>query len=66
MTRHSSLALQRYSIEPRTRKLMDDIDLYVKGYRFLLFARNLPNKYRKQLLNKELDTLKTASKKSSP
>ena len=45
---------------------MDDIDLYVKGYRFLSFGRNLPNKYRKQLLDKELDTLKTASKKSSP
>ena len=38
-----------YSIEPRTRK-------YVKGYGFLLFERNLSNKYRKQLLD-------TASKK---
>ena len=27
------------------------------------FARNLSNKYRKQLLNTELDALKTASKK---
>ena len=41
-----------YSIEPRTRK-------YVRGYGFLSFAR----KYRKQLLGKELDVLKTAFKK---
>ena len=40
-----------YSIEPRTRK-------YVKGYRLLPFAR----KYKKQLLDTWLDTLKTASK----
>ena len=32
-----------YSIEPRTRK-------YVTGYEFLLFKRNLPNKYGRQLL----------------
>ena len=32
--------MQRYSIEPRTRK-------YVKGYGFLSFAR----KYKKKLLN---------------
>ena len=41
-----------YSIEPRTRK-------YVKGYGFVGFAR----KYKRQLLDKELDSLKTASKK---
>ena len=36
MTRSSSLAMQQYSIEPRTRK-------YFKGYGFLSFAR----KYKK-------------------
>ena len=33
-----------YSIEPRTRK-------YVKGYGFWPFARNLANKYGKQLVD---------------
>ena len=42
--------------EPRTRK-------YIKGYRFLLFARNLSNKYTIQLLDIGLDSLKPASKK---
>ena len=52
------------SLEPRTRK-------GIKGYGFLLFARNLSNKYRKQLLytttttKTGLDALKTASKKES-
>ena len=45
----SSLAVQHYFIEPRTRK-------YVKGYGFLSLAR----KYKKQLLNAGLDSLKTA------
>ena len=52
--------MTRYSIELRTTK-------YVKGYRFLSFARNLSNKYGKQLLNTTtktgLDALKTSSKK---
>ena len=52
MTCPSRLAMWRYSIEPRTRK-------YVKGYGLLSFAR----KYKKQLLNAGLDSLKTASKK---
>ena len=47
-----SLAMQRYSIEPRTRK-------YIKRYGFSSFAR----KYKKQLLNTGLDSLKTGSKK---
>ena len=47
-----------YSIEPRTRK-------YVKGYGFLSFARDLSNKYGKQLLDTRLDALKTASKNYS-
>ena len=51
MTPFSSLAVKSYSVEPRTRK-------YVKGYRFLLFAR----KYKKQLLETGLDSLKIASK----
>ena len=52
--------MTRYSIEPRTRK-------YIKGYGFLSFARNLFNKYGKQLLDTaikaELNALKTAFKK---
>ena len=47
--------MTRYFIEPRARK-------YVKGYGFLSVARNFSNKYRKQLLDIELDALKTASK----
>ena len=43
----------QFSIEPRTRK-------YVKGYRFLSFARKCKNK---QLLDTGLDVLRTASKK---
>ena len=46
----------RYSIEPRTRK-------YVKGYGFLLFARNLSNRYKNQLLNTGSGVLKATSKK---
>ena len=60
MTRFLSLATCRYSIEPRSRK-------YIKRYGFLSFARNLPNKYEKQLLDTaikvRLDALETASKK---
>ena len=52
MARSSSLAIRRYSTEPRTRK-------YVKEYGFLSFAR----KYRKQLLDTGIDSLKTSSKK---
>ena len=52
--------MMRYSIEPRTRK-------YVKEYGFLSRARNLFNKYGKQLLDtvtkKGIDALKSASKK---
>ena len=44
----------RYSVEPRTRK-------YIKGCGFLSFAR----KFKKQLLDTGLDSLKTASKKAS-
>ena len=44
--------MRRYSMESRIRK-------YVKGYGFLSFAR----KYKKQLLNTWLDSLKTASQK---
>ena len=57
MTRSS-----RYSIGPGTRK-------YFKGYGFLLFARNLPNKYGKHLLSTAaktvLDSLKTTSKEAA-
>ena len=45
--------MTRYSIEPGTRK-------YVKGYEFLSFVR----KYKKQLLDAGLDSLKTAFKNS--
>ena len=51
--------MTRYSIETRTRK-------YVKRYKILSFSRNFFHKYRKQLLDTGLDSLKTASKKSSP
>ena len=61
----------RYSIEPRDR-------IYVKGYGFLSFAKNigryankvaksLSNKYRQKLLDsakKFTDAIKTASKRS--
>ena len=40
--------MRRYSIELRTRK-------YVRGYRFLSFAR----KYKKQLLDTGLDAVKS-------
>ena len=60
MTGSPSLANHCCSIEPRTRK-------YIKGYGFLSFARNLFNKYGKQLLDaafkRGLNGLKTASKK---
>ena len=46
MTHSPSLAVQQYSIEPRSRK-------NVKGYGFLSFAR--------KLLDKRLDSLKTSS-----
>ena len=48
--------MMRYSIEPKVRK-------YVNGYRFLLFGKNLANKYRKKLLDTEINILKTVSKK---
>ena len=54
----------RYSIEPKDR-------IYVKGYGFLPFAKNigknLSNKYRQKLLdtakNSTTDPIKTASKR---
>ena len=45
--------MMRYSIKPIARK-------YIKGYGCLSFARNLCNKYRKQLLD---TATKTASRK---
>ena len=55
----------RYSIEPRQR-------IYVKGYRFLSFAKNidksLSNTYGQRLLDSAkkatTDAIKTASKRS--
>ena len=52
MTRSSTLAMRRYSTEPRTRK-------HVKVYGFLSYAR----KYKKQLLDTGLYAVKTAFKK---
>ena len=46
-----------YSIEPRIRK-------YVKENEFLLFAWNLSSKYKKQLLDAGLYSLKTDSQKT--
>ena len=49
-------------MEPRKRK-------YIKGYGFLRFARSLPNKYAKNLLDTAtktgLEAAKTAYKKYS-
>ena len=45
-----------YFVEPRTRK-------YVKGCGFLSFARNLSNKYWKQLLDAGINAWKTANTK---
>ena len=51
--------MRRHSMEPGARK-------YVKGYRFLSFARSLSDKYGKKLIDtitqKGVDALKTASK----
>ena len=52
MTCSSSLAMQQYFIEPRSK-------IYVKRYAFLSFVRIC----KKQLLETGLDALKTASKK---
>ena len=44
----------RYSIEPKDRT-------YVKGYEFLVFAKNLSGKYRqKKLLNSTTHATKVA------
>ena len=51
----------RYSIEPRNR-------IYVRGYRFLYFAKSLSNKYGQKLFDSAkkstTDTIKTASKRA--
>ena len=55
----------RYSVEPRDR-------IYIKGYRFLSFAKNmakdLSNKYSQTLFdsakNPTIDAIKTASKRA--
>ena len=52
MTHSLSVAMWRYSIEPKTRK-------QIKGYGFLSFAR----KFKKQFLDTGVDSLKAASKK---
>ena len=52
MTHSLSVAMWRYSIEPKTRN-------QIKGYGFLSFAR----KYKKQFLDTGVDSLKAASKK---
>ena len=46
----------RYSIEPRER-------IYVKGYGFMSFARNVSDKYSKSLMNVSKTFAKTAGKK---
>ena len=46
-----------YSIELRTRN-------HVNEYKFLLFARDFSNKYRKQLVDTRDDALKNTSKKA--
>ena len=60
MAHSTSLAMRRYSIEPRTRK-------YVRGYEFLSFWIKLPKKYIKPLMDAAtrtgIDVLKTVTKK---
>ena len=48
--------MTKYSIGVGTRK-------YVNGYELLSFAMNFSQIYRKQLLDSELDALKTTSKR---
>ena len=73
MTRSSSLAMRRYSVQPRNQ-------IFVKGYGFLSFARNmginigknisknLSSKYSQKLLHhaeqSATDAFKTASKRA--
>ena len=51
----------RYSIEPRDR-------IYVKGYGFLSFAKNMSNKFSQKLLDNDkkstADAIKTALKRA--
>ena len=51
----------RYSIEPKNR-------IYVKGYAFVSFAKNLSNKYSQNLLDtakkSTTDAIKTSSKRA--
>ena len=51
----------RYLIEPRDR-------IYVKGYEFLSFAKNVSNKYSQKIIDtakkSTTDALKTASKRA--
>ena len=48
MTRSSSLAMRRYSVQPRDR-------IFVKDYRFLSFARNMGRNIAKNI-NKNLSS----------
>ena len=73
MTHSSSLAMQHYSVQPRD-------SIFVKGYRFLFFARdmvenvgkniikNISSKYSQNFLDhakqSATDALKTASKRA--
>ena len=46
----------RYSLKPHYRR-------YVKGQRFISFARNIGNKYGKKIFDKSLDVGKSMTKK---
>ena len=46
----------RYSLEPRYRK-------YVQGQGFMSFAKNIGNKYGKELFDKSMDVSKKYGKK---
>ena len=50
--------MMQYSIESRPRK-------YVKEHGFLSFARNLSNKYRKQLLDSGINASKKVIDKAA-
>ena len=47
----------RYSIEPRDRA-------YVKGYRFMSFAKSMSNKYGKKLVDTAKKSARDASKRA--
>ena len=52
---------QKWHVIYRTKN--KEVKKEVKEYQFLSFARNLSNRYKKQILVVEINTLRTVSKK---